>query len=419
MGSAFDGKYGNYNNSNEATKMIVANNSVIALLKHLTDEDRFGFLSFDTQSFVHQKLEFMKDINVENLEHTIRSIRQKGGTNFEVGYKSAISLYDKLWKHLKTVNEGYENRILYLTDACPNAGKTDPNSLLAMVKRNSEMPVSIDRRIYTTFIGVGLDFNSALIQEISETRGCNYYAVHSSQEFVNRMDEEFSFMVTPLVFNVSLQIRSEGNSAVIEDVFGTSAKKSKAMINSGQIRKIHTLFPAKKSKVKGGIKGGIVLLKLQTNSSNTNGNQSHENYNLRMLVKYEDRNGLKYDNDQIICLDANVNEGIVDQSGSYYDNTGVRKGILLKNYVQLMQHWIQSQKNDNKYGYGNRTELQVSDQWKVIWKEFSLYFEQEMIKCEDDDLRKEIYLMNTLVSYNSEIANLFRVLMQYDAIEYD
>ena len=34
--------------------------------------------------------------------------------------------------------------------------------------------------IYTTFIGLGLDFNINLINEIVKVRGSNYFAVHST-----------------------------------------------------------------------------------------------------------------------------------------------------------------------------------------------------------------------------------------------
>jgi len=62
-----------------------------------------------------------------------------------------------------------------------------------------------DDKIYMTFIGVGVDFNTTLIDSITKVRGANYYSVHSSKEFANRMDDEFDFMVTPLVFNLELK----------------------------------------------------------------------------------------------------------------------------------------------------------------------------------------------------------------------
>ena len=45
-------------------------------------------------------------------------------------------------------------------------------------------------------------FGTGLIEHISNVRGCNYYSVINSDGFKKRMNEEFEYMVTPLVFNV-------------------------------------------------------------------------------------------------------------------------------------------------------------------------------------------------------------------------
>jgi len=35
--------------------------------------------------------------------------------------------------------------------------------------------------IYTSFIGIGVDFNSAFAKKMTQTRGANYYSVHSGR----------------------------------------------------------------------------------------------------------------------------------------------------------------------------------------------------------------------------------------------
>ena len=71
------------------------------------------------------------------------------------------------------------------------------------------------------FIGVGIDFNTKLIEDIIKVEGGNYYSVHSNKEFIKTMNEEFKFMVTPLVYNFVLTLMAEGNSCCIEQVFGS------------------------------------------------------------------------------------------------------------------------------------------------------------------------------------------------------
>eukprot|EP01084_Bolivina_argentea_P298818 514996_1 len=120
-----DNEQDNNGNTNNDTQMTIANNSVIALLKHLTDKDRFGLVTFDTSATIIQKLQFMNEINLIELKQNIISIKADGGTDFECGYNCSIELYKKL---LDINNNEYENRIIVLTDAQPNVGTTDPNS---------------------------------------------------------------------------------------------------------------------------------------------------------------------------------------------------------------------------------------------------------------------------------------------------
>ena len=107
-------------------------------------------------------------------------------------------------------------------------------------------------------IGVGLDFNGNLVEYITKTRGCNYYTVSSMKEFDDKMDKQFVYMVTPLVFDVVLRLKCEGNSCQIDKVYGSN--NSEDIIKNGKITKINTLFPSKKCDDTGEIQGGILLI---------------------------------------------------------------------------------------------------------------------------------------------------------------
>lgn len=52
------------------------------------------------------------------------------------------------------------------------------------------------KNIYVTFVGVGLDFNSAVVKRIAEIKGCSYMSVKTSNDFKKMMDEEFRYFVT-------------------------------------------------------------------------------------------------------------------------------------------------------------------------------------------------------------------------------
>lgn len=78
-------------------------------------------------------------------------------------------------------------------------------------------------KIYSTFIGVGIDFNTDLVSipisdafthhnkvsQLSSIRGCNYFTVKSSREFKKQMEEEFDYMVTVSTFNIAIDFQSD------------------------------------------------------------------------------------------------------------------------------------------------------------------------------------------------------------------
>lgn len=182
MSSSFDKYY--YDNLGETTlednksKMQIANEAVNILIDRLEPEDRFGMVLFDDRAYLAKPMNLVSKTDMEAIKGHILEIIAQGGTNFSSGYKKATELYNSF----KTLNsDEYENRIIVLTDAMPNYGTTTDEGLLSMVEENA------NNGIYTTFIGVGVDFNTELVNLIGSVRGANYYSVHNSEEFKTRM----------------------------------------------------------------------------------------------------------------------------------------------------------------------------------------------------------------------------------------
>ena len=238
MGSSFDNYYyDRFGNRVEPkaedsgkTKMQIADESVVALLGHLLPEDRFGLVVFSDNAFLVDPLTSVGDKDLERLKSRILRIKETDGTNMEAGMEEGTALFDRF---LPADKSEYENRIIFLTDAMPNLGETGELGLFRMFEDNA------DRGIYTTFIGIGVDFNTELVESITKIKGANYYSVHSAQEFKKRMDDEFDYMVTPLVFDLRLRLDAPGYE--IEKVYG-SPEADQA---TGELMKVNTLFPSK------------------------------------------------------------------------------------------------------------------------------------------------------------------------------
>ena len=394
MSSRFDSYYYDdpfaVSEGEDKTKMQIANEAVNVLIDQLKDDDRFGMVLFDDTSYLAKPLNLVSETDMDAIKEHILEIKENGGTNFEAGYIGATEIFDKF----KNANQDeYENRIIVLTDAMPNIGTTSRDDLLDYVQKN------VGDNIYTTFVGIGVDFNSEFIQTIGTVKGANYYSVHNSQEFKTRMGEQFEYMVTPLVFDLKLDVESDDYE--IKAVYG-STEADKA---TGNIMYVNTLFPAASTDT-GEVKGGLVLLKLAQKSQGGG--------NISLSVSYKDRNGESHSNSQSIEIQT--------REGDYYPNTGIRKGIALTRYVNTLQNWIMYERSqlDNFeitrdvgivdfdctqeqimfiLGEHERQSmpLTVSGQYKDTFAEMRAYLEKEINDIGDETMRQEIEMLNLLL----------------------
>lgn len=393
MGAPFDQYYYDGKNKQEGSddvfeskksKMQIADEAIVGILDHLEPEDRLGIVLFDERAYLAKPLNYMGETDVEALKKHILSIREQGSTNHEAGFSQGSQLFQDF---SDLSNPDYENRIIFVTDAMPNTGTTDKNSLLAMVQDQA------DKNIYTTFIGVGIDFNSELVDGITKARGANYYSVHSAQEFKNRMDAEFEYMVTPLVFDLSLSFQSE--SWEIQKIYGSPEADS----STGNLMRVNTLFPS--ASIEEGVKGGIVLLKLRKIQGNSP---------VRLNVSYEDRDGNRSTTKKIVTL---------PRSGQvHYQNSGIRKAILLTRYAALMKNYILSKRStsyppveiqlykreglpefdEQRFSQWERTSMPLSlnKDDRAIFNQFKTYFQNEMQTLKDMSLEKELLILSRL-----------------------
>jgi len=370
-------------------KIEVAKDAVMSVLEQLNDDDRFGIVLYNSQSYLLQPMTLVRRADMEDVYDRISDIRANDSTNLAAGMELGTELVDKYSDYDPF---DYENRIIFLTDAMPNTGETGERSLLRLLKDNAE------NHIYTTFIGIGVDFNTELIEYITKTRGANYYSVHSPGDFMERMGEEFDYMVTPLVFNLRLTLDSKDWE--IETVYG-SPEADKA---TGELMKVNTLFPSK--KVEGETKGGLILLKLK--------NIGDDSGSIRLKTSYEDRAGNEDGSEAKIYLD--------DERPEYFENSGIRKGILLARYADLVKNWLIDEREHASWSrpweprvnpeYGivvpptglgtwerQSLPLMVSSQYRSLFYDFSDYFADEMDEIGDSTLGQELDILEELSGY--------------------
>jgi len=366
------------------TKMEIADQAVVDLLGHLEAEDRFSLVVFSDQAYVVEPLTKVGEKDLETVEDAILEVEEYSGTNMEAGMEKGTAAFGK---YVEIDPWERENRIIFITDAMPNLGETGEGELLGILEENAE------EGIYTTFIGVGVDFNTELVEKLIKVRGANYYSVHSASDFQERMDEEFDFMVTPLVFDLLLRLDSPGYR--IEKVYG-SPEADEA---TGEIMKVNTLFPSRAEE--GEVKGGIILIKLEEVSGDAN---------ITLAVTYRDRNGT-LDGDEAAVIFPQVEP-------DFYQNDGIRKAVLLSRYADLLKNWIIDEREaleidepvepsvtteggisvPPELGEWERTSLPltVSEPYRDLFEAFGDYFENESEALGDIDLQQEEVVLDEL-----------------------
>jgi Ca-activated chloride channel family protein len=378
MGEAFNLYYYDQNgqqvqNTEDAgkSKIAIATESIVAMMGHLQAGDRFGVVTFTDGASQLRALSPVEETDMNAHSRQILALGPQGGTNMESGYQLGASMLAKLG----TVDpQVYENRIIMLTDAMPNLGDTSASSLAGMVGSDA------NQRIFTTFVGIGVDFNSSLIELLTKTRGANYYSVHGSLEFKQRMDTEFDYMVTPLVFDLRLALQADGFA--VKDVYG-SPEADQA---TGQLVFVNTLFPS--ATENGQTKGGVILVLLEPTGASSQ---------IKLSATYQDRNGVAAGSEVAFAYQA-----APDQA----PNPGVRKAVLLARYVRLIKAWITAERQSAAAQAGSsydatweRTSLPltVSDAYKAQLAAFSAYFKTEMAAIGDDTLAQEVTVLDKLV----------------------
>jgi len=371
------------------TKMQIANEAVVGLLGHLDGDDRLAIVAFDDKGYVVRDMAKVDEEAMAGLRASILAQTPKGGTNMEAGYRLATEMYGR---ENGSDPEEYENRIIMLTDAQPNSGAITEYGLLGLTER------AADRGVHTTLIGIGVDFNSKLTEAITKIRGANYYSVHSSRQFKDRMDNEFEHMVTPMVYDLRMELESEGY--VIEKVYGSPEANSA----TGRIMEVKTLFPSAKNDE--GTRGGIIMIKLR---------RAGDDPRASAAISYEGRDGVRKTQKTILHAP--------DMHYEHHDDNGIRKAVLLARYADLLKSWMEDEREAYFLGRqmhpsvdydrgipaytASRTQweraympLTVSPHYSRVFSDFAIHYESEMRVIGDEELEKELQIIRKLANHD-------------------
>jgi len=374
-------------------KLRVAIDSILGVLNQLKETDQFGMITFNEQAHVIQPIALWKDIDKASLKEKLMKIREGGGTSLSAGMDGATKMIKEAIKAIPT----NQHRIFYFTDMMVTSGDLDSNKLLEAFRANADL------KIYTTFIGIGVDFDTDMAAAISKTRACNYFSVHSPSEFKTLMSEEFDYVVSPNVFDIKGTMKSEGWK--VERVFGSPGFEIPI---EGTLYFIDSSFPS--GTRRGETKGGVILIKLQKDP-----NQASSS--IQFTVEYTTVDGKKFQETEpfVIGEDPKDNKDV-------YQNSCVRKAVLLTRYVSFMKHFLRDEMNtdpkaqpsislktgitppplSNSKNSATCHMKPLNNHYKGLMGKFIAYCEKEAEILEDPTLHKELVTLHDIMDYKIE-----------------
>jgi Ca-activated chloride channel family protein len=375
-------RYGNRRTpegNTDRPKIDVAKDALVALTEQLREGDRLGIVLYDDRAALAKPLRPVEATDMDAIrEHIREDVQPDGGTDLSAGIETATAQLEEYADADPTV---YENRAVALTDAMPNLGETSAGGLRGTLADNAE------RGLHTTFVGVGVDFNADLVDRITAIRGANYYGVHSAEEFERRLGEEFKYMVTPLVYDLELELDAEGYD--IRKVYGSTAAEEA----TGRIARVNTLFASPTSE--GRARGGVVLVQLARQSDEAT---------VELTASWEDRTGEADESTTTIEFPAAESEE--------FANSGVRKAVLLSRYADLLKNWMVAEREGDApeedsgiavppEGLGQWEQqsapLTVSEPYPSRMREFREYYRAEADRIGDDALDQESEMLTTIL----------------------
>jgi len=368
----------------DATKISVAAESIAAMTTHLSTGDRFGMVVFNDEAYEAKPVRAVEETDMAAIRGHIRELKAGGGTRMSAGMDLATELLDP---HAGTDRADRETRMVFATDAMPNLGRTGENAILGTLEENAA------RTLYTTVVGIGVDFNSELVDAITAVEGANYFSVHSGEGFRRRMDREFEYWVSPLVFDLSVELDAAGYD--LATVYGSTDAEAA----TDRLLHVDTLFPSPERD--GKAKGGVVLARLA---------QVGHADEATVTAEWEHRDGSTGSSTARVTLPTGASE--------QFAHTGIRKAVLLARYASLAKNWMVYERRGptgGADGEGGIDEppafdaegdwerqsdpLTVSPAYRDRFDAFADHLEAEMAATGDETLSRELDVLRTLATH--------------------
>ena len=299
--------------------------------------DRFSLLTFDHE--IYKLFTLMHKEDIENkFINDIDAISSKGGTDLFSAVEAAIENFDETKNNLK--------RILCITDAFY---EDENDKLYNLIKKCVEK-----NNISITFMAIGSESNLSLADKLCDFKGCNYFPITDTEEIENYLSTNFKNIFFPIINSTKIKIKCNNTNVKITKCIGGSNPEINKDANNEIFFNLGSSFPSdiinlkEKDVEKIYVKGGIVILKIET--------KSNEKMDFEINLEYETFDGKKSSQNyqyQIPPEQLNVN---------YFRNNNIQKGISIYYFTEVLNALVEKE----KYLFPNEKERSEEERKKEI-----------------------------------------------------
>lgn len=160
------------------------------MIDNLHDEDRLAIVEFDDR--VDIDATFGATLDRPALHAIIDGLAPRGATDIYDGLQQGFRLLGD------TPASERQNRVIFLSDGNATAGDTSPTHIMQMARDR------VQRGIGLTTIGVGADFDVALMRGLAEQGAGNFYFLEDPAAASEVFTEELDYFMQPIALDVQL-----------------------------------------------------------------------------------------------------------------------------------------------------------------------------------------------------------------------
>lgn len=364
-------------------KLDVAKASLVALSACLRPGDRFALVTFEETAKVVVPLTVIETgeesgvaspATIERVNEAIRGVSCGGGTSLMAGMTMATNTLTDGTSGRGSgdvaVSEGpRERRIVFVTDMNDTAeDESGIGAVAAACARNAADGIN------ASFIGVGSDLVAESAEAVSSVPGANYMCVHTEEQFVRLLSNEFRYLFFPAAFRVSVDVASDDWD--VAAAFGGSRQATAGVDEKpegGCVFAVDTMFPsAMVAPLKGnkgteraeGVAaddpdardtvGGLILLRLAPHAGDGDihgGTTGTDATTMTVKLTYVDATLGRPDDEPthtvtktltIPRLVAGGSDKTAAESdtGESFSNDAIRKGVVAHQYVSTARRFL-------------------------------------------------------------------------------